>query len=59
MKIIHLTTALLFVLTTYPALASNGSPAIDLTSLAASGMGYFSILLFVGAYILVIFEELV
>ncbi|MGD9949999.1 MAG: sodium:proton antiporter NhaD [Desulfobulbus sp.] len=57
MKIFYLTTALLFILTTLPALASSGSAAIDLTSLAATGMGYFSIFLFVGAYILVIFEE--
>jgi Na+/H+ antiporter NhaD/arsenite permease-like protein len=60
MKIFPLTTALLLLLV-LPVLASSGatggSAAIDITTLATSGMGYFSIFLFVGAYILVIFEE--
>ncbi|MEW6517908.1 MAG: sodium:proton antiporter NhaD [Thermodesulfobacteriota bacterium] len=60
MKIFHLSTALFF-LTALPALASSGaggdSAALDITTLAASSMGYFSIFLFVGAYLLVIFEE--
>ena len=51
---------LFFFLSTLPALASGGGghgEGLDITSLATTTMGYFSIILFVGAYILVIFEE--
>ena len=52
-------SALLFFLSALPALASGGGHAtgIDITSLTTTGMGYFSIALFVVAYALVIFEE--
>ncbi|OKY73651.1 MAG: sodium:proton antiporter [Desulfobulbaceae bacterium DB1] len=48
----------LFSLFALPATASGATDrAIDINELAATGMGWFSIFLFVGAYILVIFEE--
>ncbi|MFH1217660.1 MAG: sodium:proton antiporter NhaD [Pseudomonadota bacterium] len=51
-------TAVLFFLSTIPAMAGGGAGStIDIQSLATTGMGYFSIFLFVGAYLLVIFEE--
>ena len=52
--------ALFFFLSVLPALASGGGGSqegIDVTSLANTTMGYVSIVIFIGAYILVIFEE--
>ncbi|MCB2183450.1 MAG: sodium:proton antiporter NhaD [Desulfobulbaceae bacterium] len=56
-------SAIVFFFSALPVFASGGGGAshagggIDITTLATTSMGYFSIFLFVGAYVLVIFEE--
>jgi len=52
-------TAAFWLLSLLPAAASSGTGELlpDIHTLAATGMGLFSVVLFVGAYLLVIFEE--